>query len=238
MVSFCCDLAAGAVGVALGWARASVALCVLAAFVAPAAALSEPLAGWFAAQSNLRTWSADLTQTRSLKVLSQPLVASGKVWVAPPDRFRWELGQPAQTVAVRQNDKLSLIYPRLQRIEQYPLNAQSGPWRDALALLEASFPRSRAEMEARFRLLSTTQSNAIVHVTLEPRSAAARKLIARLGISFRTNDFSLTATELKFGDGSSMLNDFVNPVLNAPIDAKLFDLSQYSNFTVVEPLRQ
>src|SRR6516162_4191679 len=56
---------------------------------------------WFAVQTNLQSWSADFTQTRSLKVLAKPLVATGKVWVAP-SRFCWELGQPPQTIALRQ----------------------------------------------------------------------------------------------------------------------------------------
>jgi outer membrane lipoprotein-sorting protein len=69
---------------------------------------------WFAAQTNLQSWAADFTQTRSLKVLAQPLVSTGKVWVAP-SRFRWELGQPAQTIALRQPDQMFIIYPRLKR---------------------------------------------------------------------------------------------------------------------------
>ena len=57
---------------------------------------------WLAVQTNLQSWSADFIQTRSLKVLAQPLVATGKVWVTTPGLFRWELGQPAQTIALRQ----------------------------------------------------------------------------------------------------------------------------------------
>ncbi len=49
---------------------------------------------WFAAQTNIQSWSADFTQTRTFKTLSQPLVSTGKVWVTMPGRFRWELGQP------------------------------------------------------------------------------------------------------------------------------------------------
>ena len=108
-------------------------------------------------------------ETRSLKTLSQPLVSTGKVWVAMPNRFRWELGQPAQTIALRQPDQLFIIYPRLKRVEKYPLNGnQPGPWRDALALLDASFPRNRADLDSRFRLLSVIQTNAIVQVKFSP----------------------------------------------------------------------
>ncbi len=193
---------------------------------------------WISAQTNLQTWTADCTQTRSLKVLSQPLVATGKVWVTPPDRFRWELGQPAQTVALRQPDQLLIIYPRLKRVEKYPLRgAQPGPWKDALALLEASFPRSREDLESRFRVLSVIESNSTLQVTLQPRSASARKFMAELEVSVSTNGYSPLATELRFSDGSSMRNDFTNVVINASLGQELFNATLDPSYSVVEPLR-
>ena len=101
-----------------------------------------------------------------------------------PDRFRWELGQPAQTIALRQPDQLLIIYPRLKRVEKYPLRAaQPGPWKDALALLDASFPRSRADLESHFRVLSVTETNSMMRVTLQPKSASARKFMAEIQVS-------------------------------------------------------
>jgi len=192
---------------------------------------------WFAAQTNLQSWSADFTQTRSLKVLAQPLVAAGRVWVAAPARFRWELGQPAQTIALRQPDQLLIIYPRLKRAEKYPLNgAPQGPLKDALALLDASLPRDRATMEEHFRLLSATETNSTLQMTLQPKSASARKVISEILISFRTNDFSIAATEMKFADGSRLRNDFTNVVLNRPVDPALFEAKLAPDITVVEPL--
>ncbi len=98
------------------------ALC-LAAMIARADERDVQFNRWFAAQTNLQSWSADFTQTRSLKVLSQPLVAAGKVWVTAPGLFRWELGQPAQTIVLRQPDQLLIIYPRLKRAENIPSKA-------------------------------------------------------------------------------------------------------------------
>jgi len=76
-----------------------------------------------------------------------------------------------------------------------------------------------------------------VQLVLQPRSAAARKFITEIQISFRTNDYLPAATELIFSDGSSMRNDFTNSVLNAPLDAGLFEAKLDANFTVAEPLR-
>jgi outer membrane lipoprotein carrier protein len=214
-------------------------LCLAAAMVARADERDVQFDRWFAVQTNLQSWSADFTQTRSLKMLSQPLVATGKVWVTVPNRFRWELGQPAQTIVLRQPDQLLIIYPRLKRAEKYSLSGvPPGPLKDALALMDASLPRDRATMEENFRLLSATETNSILQMTLQPKSASARKFISEILIGFRTNNFSIAVTELKFADGSSLRNDFTNTVLNRPIDPALFEVKLAPDFTVVEPLRQ
>jgi outer membrane lipoprotein-sorting protein len=87
-------------------------------------------------------------------------------------------------------------------------------------------------------VLSVRETNSTVQLSLEPKSVAARKFMTQIQISFRTNDYAPAATELIFSDGSSMRNDFTNSVLNAPLDAGLFELKPDTNFTVVEPLRQ
>jgi hypothetical protein len=79
-----------------------------------------------------------------LKSLIQPLTGTGRVWFAAPNRFRGSWAIPAQTIAVRQPDEMAVIYPRLKRVEKYPLaGAQNGPWKETLALLEAGFHGTR-----------------------------------------------------------------------------------------------
>ena len=186
------------------------------------AALSPVLKSWLAAQTNMQTWAAEVVQTRTLKSLSQPLTATGHVWFAAPNRFRWELGSPAQTIAVRATQELLVIYPRLKRVERFPLSGQqSGPWRDALALLEAGFPRSEAEMEKQYNIVSEKSRGSTCELVMQPKSAAARRMIPQIRIDFDTRNFSLVGTELQFADGSTMRNDFKNEVLNPPIDEKL-----------------
>jgi outer membrane lipoprotein-sorting protein len=212
-------------------------LFCLATTVSHAASYDAQFDKWFEVQTNLQSWSADFTQTRSLKVLAQPLVSAGKVWVKPGE-FRWELGQPVQTIVLRRPDQLLIVYPRLKRAEKYPLDGiPSGPMKDALTLLDASLPRDRATMEKNFRLLSATGTNSILQMTLQPRSDSARKFIGEIVIGFHTNDFTIAATEMKFADGSSLRNDFTNVVLNLPIEPNLFEANLPPDFTVVEPLK-
>jgi outer membrane lipoprotein-sorting protein len=56
-------------------------------------------------------------------------------------------------------------------------------------------------------------------------------------IGFRTNDFSIAATEMTFADGSALHNDFHNVVLNQTVDPKLFEAELGPEIQVVEPLK-
>ncbi len=209
------------------------------AFTAPAAETNSPLASWLGSQTNIQTWSADFIQTRALKSLTQPLTATGHVWFAEPNRFRWELGHPPKTIAVRAADEMLILYPMLKRVERYPLTgSQTGQWRDALALLEAGFPRSQAELESRFRILSQTVTNQTCELALQPRSASARRMMPEIKIGFSTSDFSLRATELQFADGSTMRNDFMNATLNPKVEAEMFAPKIEKDFKVIEPLKK
>jgi outer membrane lipoprotein-sorting protein len=191
---------------------------------------------WFAAQTNMQNWTADFTQTRSLVALTQPLKSSGKVWVKPGS-FRWELGKPPQTIVVRNPDELLILYPRFKRAELYPLDKiPAGPIKDAMALLDVSLPRDRASMEQHFQLLSATETNATLQMTLQPKSVSARQFVGNMVIGFHTNDFIIADSEMRFSDGSTLRNDFTNVIFNQPMDPKLFDTNLPPDYSVVEPL--
>jgi outer membrane lipoprotein-sorting protein len=216
-----------------------LSLVFLAKFSSPGAESNFALNSWLSAQTNIQTWSADFVQTRRFKTLTQPLTESGKVWFAAPNRFRWELGHPVKTIAVRAADEMLLFYPMLKRVERYPLNANAaGPWRDAMALLEAGFPRSQAEMESKFRIAAQTVTNDVCDLILQPKSAAARKMMPQIEIAFDLKQSMLRATELHFADGSSLRNDFTNGVLNPKVDDQMFTPPIPADFKVVEPMKK
>ena len=214
-------------------------LALLALTVMPATAeTNSVLSAWIAAQANIHTWSADVVQTRALKSLTQPLTAQGHVWFEAPNRFRWELGNPPQTIAVRGPEEMLVIYPRLKHAERYRLSGDAaGQWRDVMKLLEAGFPRSESELGGQYNILAQLVTNDICELTLQPKSATARKMMPQIKIAFSTKNSALTSTELQFADGSTMRNDFKNPELNPKIDESLFTPKLDSDYKIVEPFK-
>jgi outer membrane lipoprotein-sorting protein len=201
--------------------------------------LNPKVIAWLNAQTNVQSWTADFVQTRMLKSLSQPLSATGHVWFAAPNRFRWELGKPAQTIAVKSGEKMQIIYPRLKRVEVFDMSGQAGgQWREALSLLEAGFPRTQADVENRYNILSQSIEGNVCHLHLQPKSAGARQIIPTIKIEFDTSDQVLKATEIESADGSTMRNDFSHPELNVPVDEKVFSPEPPAGYKVVNPLSQ
>lgn len=211
----------------------------LTATIAAPVPLSTPVKSWLAAQTHLHAWSADLKQTRTLQSLTEPLTATGRLWFAAPDRFRWQLGQPPETIAVCTGTNLLIIYPRLKRVEQITFSGRrTGQWRSALDMLEAGFPRSKAQLRDRYRILSQSISNRTCRLQLQPRAAAIQRMVPRIEIDFDTDNYSLRGTELEFSDGSTMRNDFRDIVLNPKLKKTIFAPIIPTNYTVVQPLNK
>lgn len=233
MVSFCSCLERRLKRVALLF----VSVGMLAAN-ARASTLDELLNRWLAAQTNIQTWTADFVQTRHLKALVQPLRAEGHLWYTAPSDFRWELGKPVQTVAVRHGDELLLLYPNLKRAERYSFGGkQPGQLKDMLSLLEAGFPRSRQQIEQRFNLKLGPATNSCESMILEPKASATRKMLPQITVSIETNQFHLQATELQFADGSILRNEFTTSEVNTPIDSSTYQPQLGPEFKITEPLK-
>ena len=211
---------------------------MLLALPLAAADSDELVERWLAAQKGIRTWSADLTQTRQLKTLKRPLRNEGRLAFSAPNRFRWELGEPPQTIAVRGTKAMRVIYPKLKRAEHYPLGgAGNEPWAHALALMDAGFPESRAQIEERFHVRSVSESDGSVTIELEPRNAMAKQFMKGVQLVFRASDFAMIANQIEFADGSILRNEFRNIVLNPELSDDVFSMDVPDDFTIVEPAK-
>ena len=200
--------------------------------------VSEALDNWLAQQARVKTWTADVVQIRKLKSLARPLEARGKVWFAHPNRFRWTMGDPPRTIAVRTLDELLVVYPRFKRVEQYPIGNVSNPaWKQAMALLEVGFPSDAAAFRERYELLSGTREPDFWRFELQPVDKAARRLLKMVRLEVSSADYVLLATELVFPDGSIMRNQFSRHQLNPVVAPGVFDYTIGTDYEVVNPLQ-
>ena len=223
--------------------KTTIFTLMIAAGVAMASAapadLSAPVKSWLSAQAKIKTWSADLIETRTLQSLTTPLTSHGQIWFEEPDRFRWELGVPPETIAVSTGTNLLILYPRLKRVEKIALTgARNGQWQSAMEMLEAGFPRSEQDLLSHYDVLSQERTNDVIRLKLRPTSAAVRQMVPRVEIDIDAKKAILRGTQLQFGDGSTLRNDFIHVVLNPNVDPSAFSPAVPADYRVVQPMKK
>jgi outer membrane lipoprotein-sorting protein len=192
---------------------------------------------WIAGQASAHSWKADFRQIRELKALTQPLVATGKIWWVAPHSVRWEVMKPAPSIAVMEDDTLLVVFPKLKRGEKYSLaQLKTGPWKDLLGLLDTGFPRSRAEFEQQFLIRDVVAVPGGRRMIFQPKSALVQKYMPEVDIDVRMPDLALLATTMVFVDGSHLKNEFSNQERDAQVDDALFHPTLGPDYKITEPL--
>lgn len=219
------------------WAHILVGLLLLLPLLvrADVGEAQQFLEGWLARQAQVRSWVADVVQTRKLKALVRPLESRGRIWVRYPNRFRWQLGDPPRTIAVRTDDELRIVYPQLRRVERYALSENIDPsWRQVLALMVVGFPSKASEFYARYELLEAQQTGDGWRFELRPVAREARRLIDRVRLEIDQQDATIRATELILADASIMRTDFNHHQINPVLDEALFAVEATEGFEIID----
>jgi outer membrane lipoprotein carrier protein len=182
-----------------------------------------PLKKWLARQDDIRTVSADFTQTRTLRVLRDPVATPGRLWFSAPGLVRWEIGSPAKTVVLRKGDTTTIITPAKKRAERHTAGSSSGASSGALAMLRFPLAKDFADFQRQFEVLAIAPSAERCRVEVAPRDAQARKFLTSMSIEFSQANGHLLAFEMKTRDGSTMRQEFSNVRTNTRIPAAVFD---------------
>ncbi len=183
-----------------------------------------PVKQWIARQGELRSVSADLTQTRSLKALRSPLSSPGHLWFLAPDSFRWELGNPVKTIVLRRGDSFFVIQPGKKRAERHPVT-QSGPPSAVQAMATMGFPFAKdyADFQRQFETLGLKVEGPQGHLEVAPRDPQMRKMLSSLDVDFDTNSGIILSFALNTRDGSTLRNEFSNVQVNPKLERHLFE---------------
>ena len=68
-----------------------------------------------------RMTQADFQEQRVMRLMTKPIVNSGRVWFQPPNKFRREVKGNSPSVTVSDGRELWIYYPNFKSAERYPL---------------------------------------------------------------------------------------------------------------------
>ena len=184
----------------------------------------SPLKVCFKAQSDLKSISADFTQTRALKTLKSPIAVKGHFWFAAPDQFRWQLGDPPKTIIIGAKDASIVIHPSLKHAEKSTLSTSgSFPSQKVFEMMGLSGKRTLEEFQKHMHVLALKRSGSRCHLEMLPKDPSATRGLSSINIDFDSETGQWLDFEIVTREGSSIRTELNNVRTNSVIAREVFD---------------
>lgn len=197
----------------------AMALCVWPAAHVQAQSDQQVIDNWLRTNAGLRTIRIDFEQTRTLKTVKMPIKQTGILWIDyPKNHYRWQTGDPPQTLVTSNGKEVVIIRAPKQRFERRPVGAGDSTGMEAMA---QGFPRSLGEFYEKYHLLGIRREPDRYHIDAQPLGKASRA-VARMTFTVETGRFRLLGLEMAMTDSSLINMVFTNVQLNPNIPTGLF----------------
>lgn len=162
---------------------------------------------WAEAQKTMPDMAVSFRQTRTTPALKEPLTTTGKFWRFTDGAFRWELGQPAETMLV--ND-LTEFRVREGKGEWQKLDEKDARYRMWSRFLSGN-EASPEELQQHFLVDAVEQNADVTAVSLRPKAPFVRRHLKQLDLQISPKTFRLLQLRVMQGDGATLTMTFSEP---------------------------
>ena len=197
--------------------RYSILFCILS--LATLRADNAVLDAWLKRQPTIKSLDTSFTQERKLPALKNPTSANGRLSFAKPGKFRWQLGEPVETLAVSDGQTLTLIESAQKTARQ--ISADS-PQAARFSLLSGKAFESPEAFQSAFEIIESRVTSGISQYTLKAKDRRMRSQVPWIFLDIDPVKNELTALELELQDKSRVKTIFRNARINTPLPDSLF----------------
>lgn len=163
---------------------------------------------WAETQKNVGDMEVPFLQTRTTPALKQPVVTKGRFWRFADGCFRWELGEPADTVLV--HDAQEFRVQEGTGADWRVLDAEDPRWRMWSRFLSGR-EASPEELQRHFLVDEEVQSETVTAISLRPKAPFMRRHLRQLDLQISPQTARLVQLRVLQGDGSTLLMTFESP---------------------------
>ena len=181
---------------------------------------------WLKRQSSITSLDATFTQERKLPALKNPTSTEGRLCFVKPDKVRWQLGDPFETLAVSDGTTLTLIESGPKTARKTGVNS---PQAARFSLLSGKAFESPEKFYQAFEVIETRITSGIHQYPLKAKDRRVRSQIPWIFLDIDPEKNELRALEMELQDKSRLRTVFHSPRFNVKLDDTLFtpDLTGY-----------
>ncbi len=187
---------------------------------------NSELESWLKRQSSMISLDTAFTQERKLPALKKPTTTEGRLSFVKPDKVRWQLGNPFETLAVSDGKTLTLIDAAAKTARRTSVHS---PQAARFSLLTGKAFESPEAFYLAFEVIGSRIASGIHQYTLKPKDRRIRSQVPWIFLDIDPVKNELRAMEMELNDKSRVKSVFKNPRFNVKLDDALFkpDLTGY-----------
>ena len=179
---------------------------------------------WIAHRSSVTSVSASFVQERHLKALKRPIINTGKLWVKAPRLFRWEVGSPAESIAISKNGTFLMIRPIKKSAEIHSVKGLKNNGRSPVSMFfEAGFPNDYKDFTRRFTVTDITRRDGNFLISLKVNDRRTSLALRKIVFEMNAKTYITESMEIRFRDTSSIKTKFSDVRENEKLSDNLFE---------------
>lgn len=160
---------------------------------------------WRQAESRLGSVRVGFEQEVKNPALREPIKTPGVLWRLKDDDFRWELGQPARTILVRQGEALQVWEAESDKwVALDPKDRRFRSWLPFMGGKGMSLEQLRREFDVSF---GSDKSSLL----MVPKSGMAKKYLKSIELRFAPDTMNLKQISVTQADGGATTMRFAAP---------------------------
>ena len=179
-----------------------------------------------------RITHADFQEEKVIRLMTRPILSSGKVWFQPPNKFRREVKANSPSLTVSDGRQLWIYYLNFKSAERYSLGLGS-PVDSVVASINSAL--SLENIESDFQVVAQKIGpQGGYKLELTPRTASTKRMFQKL--TMRINEkLETERTDMLQPNGDRIVTTYSNQS-RAPVPLSTFEFSPPPGTSISTPL--
>lgn len=162
----------------------------------------------------------DFTQTKSVRMLNEKVVSTGRMYYQSPDRLRWEYLKPYRYSFLLNGNKI--IVKSGSRTDAIDVD-RNKMFREIVRVMMNTVV-GKCLTDSRDFTAAVTGDAAVWIVTLTPRKGTLKQMFRSVVLRFDRTTQRVTQVEMIEPKGDRTVIELTNIKSNIPIDASVFEI--------------
>lgn len=185
------------------------------------------------AQREIKTFRAELVETRELAVLDKPDILRGTLTFARPGKIRWQYDAPDARIYVLADGQLTGWIPGENRAEKLDVSKRRGQIERLIGLGQDA---NSLDREFRITLGSGPAPEGTDELVLVPRSRRVKRRVQEIRLAVDRENGLPRVIRYMTGDGDKIALEMRAFTINPQLAANAFDLQIPAGAKIVEGL--